>query len=656
MRPNPARAACVLLAVRTLFGQAAYDSEARFETETLAEARAEELALGKAAFVGPTKATAGSFGEFRLRFTVGESGMAPGGGLRVATQHDFEWDMWGGTRLQNKHPGRANFASYRTSTGAALRWQSAHLGNEYFPWQRVNQFVLDGDALRSGDWIEIVFGDRSGGSPGVEIQPMDESSFEQRIFVDALGDGEYLPLANSPRLEILAAGARDLVVLAPTDWEAGTPGWVNVWLDDGLGNPATNYRGTVTLAAGTAGARMPPAHTFTNDDRSAFRFEGVTFDRPGVYRVVARDSEGRVSRSNPVVVHAKLPTRRILWGDLHTHTRYSDGRGTPAEMFEFGRRYAALDFCAISDHAFITTDEMWADIKETTKRYNAPGKYVTLLGYEWSGRSDVGGDHNVYTMADSMPLFRSYLGYTYSNFRHYHGPERQAGHVEDLFRALAGEFRDRSVLAIPHFGGRPGNPEWHNERLQRGIEVFSDHRRSEDWVATFLERGHRVGIVASTDNHSGNAGYGVRRRDVIRGPAGAVFSRFSPAERGTALVAVHADELTREAVFRAIYGRRTYATTGERIALRFEVAGEPMGGEVRASGPVGMRAEVAGTDRISTVRVVKDGTVVFATDPRGETASFEFVDPEGARSGAYYFLDVVQADGEKAISSPVWVN
>ena len=530
------------------------------------------------------------------------------------------------------------------------------MGSQYFPWQRANEFLLEGDALRPGEWIEIVFGDRSGGSPGVEIQPMDETAFEQRVFVDAVGTGEFLPLAQTPTLTFVGAEARDLIVIAPTDWQVGERRWVNVWLDDGLGNPASGYRSTVTLAVDADGARLPRPHAYREGDRGAHRFAGVSFARPGRYRVLARDSEGREGRSNPIVVHERAPRERVVWGDLHTHTRYSDGRGTPEEMFDFGYRYAALDFCAISDHAFITTDRMWEAIKQATKRAHRPGEYVTFLGYEWSGPQDVGGDHNVYTTEDDMPLLRSYLGYSYGNFRHYHGPDRQAGHVEDLFRALAGNSRGENLLTIPHFGGRPGNPQWHNERLQRGIEVFSDHRRSEDWVATFLERGHRVGIVASTDNHSGNAGYGVRRNDVTRGPDGAIFSRFSPAERGTALLAVSAGELSRDSIFQGIYHRRTYATSGERIVLRFEVAGEPMGGEVRVTGPVEIAAQVVGADRLKLVRVVKNGRILYSIDPANDEAAFEFLDADGAPDGAYYYLDVVQTDGEKAISSPVWVN
>lgn len=216
--------------------------------------------------------------------------------------------------------------------------------------------------------------------------------------------------------------------------------------------------------------------------------------------------------------------------------------------------------------------------------------------------------------------------------------------------------RDENILVIPHYGGRRGNPEWHNPKLQRQIEIFSDHRRSEDWATTFLERGHRVGVMASTDNHSGNAGYGVRRIDREVGEDQPLYSRFSPMERGTSLIAVYAEELTRVGVFQGIYHRRTYATTGERIVLRFSAAGELMGGETKAAGPVKLQAAAVGTAGLKAVRLVKNGRIIHVVDPAGDSAEIEFVDQQGAAGGAYYYVDVVQDDGEKAISSPVWVN
>ena len=652
----------VLLSAAALAAQSNYRSHAPFVTEAEAAQKAARLDVGRAELLGANAATVGEHGEFILRFTVGRAGMQTGGGLRVATAHDFGWDMWGGTKLQTTDPKAANFLVYRTSTGAELTWRpwpqggQQSLFREYHPWQTINEFLLKGKALGQGDWIEIVYGSRAGGSPGVEIQPMDETAFEQKVYVDAEGRGEFLPLPQSPTMQVLPGEARELIVVAKTEWAAGEPGWVNVWFDDGLGNPATGYAGAVDLVAEPGASQFRASWDFSAQDKGAHRFEGVSFARPGVYRIRATTRDGKAGVSNPFVVHETKPSATVLWGDLHTHTKYSDGRGTPDEMYGFGRDYAAIDFCAISDHAFTTTDWMWSDIQRATADYNEPGRYVTFLGYEWSGRTDVGGDHNVYTVDGRMPLFRSYNGYNYRNLRMYHGPNKMAGHVEDLFRMLGENFEDENLLVIPHYGGRRGNPEWHNPELQRGIEVFSDHRRSEDWVATYLEKGHRVGIMASTDNHSGNAGYGVRRIDREVGEDRETFSRFSPAERGTALMAVYAESHDRRGVFQGIYHRRTYATTGSRILLRFSVDGLPMGSEGRASAAPEIRVSAIGTTGLKAVRIVRNGKIIHAVDPAGDAVDFEYADRSREEGPAYYYVDLVQDDGEKAISSPVWLD
>ena len=140
----------------------------------------------------------------------------------------------GGARLQDRHPRRARSLAYRTSTGAALRWRSVNLNVEFCPWRRIHEFIVEGDALHPGDWIEVVFGDRAWGSPGVEIRPMDESALEQRIYVDAQGAGDFLPLAESLGLLFSRAG----------------PGTHRA-CGDGLGNPTTGYRGTVSLNRGS---------------------------------------------------------------------------------------------------------------------------------------------------------------------------------------------------------------------------------------------------------------------------------------------------------------------------------------------------------------------------------------------------------------------
>ncbi len=631
-----------------------YKSYARYATEEDAVRKGEQLGLGDATLDGPIETPVNSVVQLHLRFRAGKAGMKTGGGIRLATAHGMGTD-WGGLHLQTKDPQAVNYLAFRTSTGSSLAWTPYTSGqtplfNRYHPWQLLNEFKLTGPSLKPGDTVDIEFN-------GVRMQQYDEEAFLLKFYVDALGNDDYLPLARNPSIRVLPAPAAELNVIVPSGAQAGKAAWVNVWADDGFGNPAASYRGTLTFESDSPDARLPATYTFRAEDRGAHRFEKVSFPSGGTFHVRVRENDGKlVGESNAIVVSAAEQRQKLYWGDLHTHTMYSDGRGTPAETYDFGKRISALDFTAVSDHSFLVEDWMWNDIKATTNRFYQPGNFVTFLAFEWSGMSDVGGDHNVYTSDPDMPIIRCYSYFNYENLRMYRGPNKGANHVEDLFRLLGPRVRNENLLVIPHFGGRQANAAFHNPELQRAIEIFSDHRRSEDWATGFLKRGYRIGIIASTDNHAGNAGYGVRRAAVTRGEGGEVFSKTSPAERGTALVGVYAKDLTREGIFQALYHRQTYATTGTRIVLRFDLDGAPMGSEVRVSAPPKIVASAEGTAPIQSMRLVKDGKVIHSVTPGGRSARLEFQDASSDYAGHFYYIDLVQADGKKAISSPVWTN
>ena len=641
--------AAMIFAAAVMFSQNGYRSQARYLLEEDAIARGQQVDLGDVSWDGPRETVVDAIATYKLKFKVGRAGMKTGGGIRLATAHGMGTE-WGGQRLQTSDPAGENYLAFRTSSGAAIEWKSFQgvgqnpLFTRYHPWQNINQFRLTGPSLKPDDSVDIELS-------RVRMQRWDEAAFTLKFYVDAPGDDDYLPLARNPQIKVAGGEAAELNIAGPADWITGEPGWLNVWAGDQFGNPAEGYRGKVAIEL-PAGGKI--THQFTAEDRGVHRFNGITLPA-GTHRLRAGDGS-LIGESPPLAVHTAAPRERIYWGDIHTHTMYSDGRGTPAETYDFGKRVAAIDFAAVTDHSFITTDAMWRDIRETTQRFYEPGKYVTFLAYEWSGMTDVGGDHNVYTTDSDMPILRCYSYFNYDNLRMYQGPDKGANHVEDLFRLLSQRYRNENLMVIPHFGGRQGNPAFHNQQLQRQIEIFSDHRRSEDWATKFLEKGYRVGIMASTDNHAGNAGYGVRRNQVVRGDEGPAFSRTSPAERGTSLVAAYARELTREGIFQALYHRRTYATTGSRIVLRFEVDGAPMGSEIRTGRPVRITASAEGTAPLASMRIVKNGRIIHSIEPGTVSARLDFTDSSGEYEKVFYYVDLVQKDGEKAISSPVWVN
>jgi len=61
--------------------------------------------------------------------------------------------------------------------------------------------------------------------------------------------------------------------------------------------------------------------------------------------------------------NAQGPSYNIYFGNLHSHTGYSDGSGTPAQAYQHAKNSGAGDFLAITDHAHMMDEAEWADTK-----------------------------------------------------------------------------------------------------------------------------------------------------------------------------------------------------------------------------------------------------------------------------------------------------
>ena len=234
------------------------------------------------------------------------------------------------------------------------------------------------------------------------------------------------------------------------------------------------------------------------------------------------------------------------WSDMHGQSGETIGTGTAREYFAFAKYRSFVDIAGHQGNDFQITDAFWDEINALTAEFDEPGAFLALPGYEWSGNTGLGGDHNVWYREEGRPIYRSSRALVADTTR----PESDCHDVTELFAALAGE----DALVVPHVGGRYADVgHAHDAALEPSVEVHSSWGTFDWIVRDALALGHRVGIVAASDGHKGRPGASWPG-DSKFGACGGLTCHLLP-------------ELTRDALFEHFRRRHHYATTGERLYL-----------------------------------------------------------------------------------------
>ena len=298
----------------------------------------------------------------------------------------------------------------------------------------------------------------------------------------------------------------------------------------------------------------------------------------------------------------------IYFGDLHNHNEVGYAQGSLGRTFEIAREH--LDFFAFTPHGywhdighyennienkwlkgFEVTKKRWPEVVAMVRKYDQPGIFVPITAFEWHSTS-LGDYHILYPYVDGE----------YVRF--------------DDLRQFQQFAKQRDAIMIPHhpanrLGHRGANLKWLDSEVSPVIEIYSEwgnaeydrapysyvrHTEGGRWTQNtlqhFLAQGYRFGVIASTDDHLGFPG-GYRE----------------------GLAAVLATELTREAIFDAIRNRRTYAVTGDRIALDFQLNGRLMGSELPYTRPRELAVTVTGWDQLDRVEILKNNRVIHRDFP-----------------------------------------
>jgi len=574
-------------------------------------------------------ATVGVPGRWTIVYEAGPLGIAKGGAIYLQGSPFWDWSA-----PQVLEPGAYGYTEVSTDA-EGVRLEPRQLGRDLVAVE------VTGRALAAGELVRVVYG---AGPAGAKPDRYAERGSRFWIAVDGDGDGVRKVVMDSPSLDVAPGPPAKLLLTLPSTARPGEHLRLTVAVLDGVGDTGVAVEGKIEFADVPAELDVPSEVLLRPGDGGRKEIE-ILAHEPGVYRLRATGPNGLTGESNPLLVGPEVAP--VLWGDLHGHSQLSDGTGTAEDYFLYARDVAALDVVSLTDHdhwGMLFLDEhpeMWNDIREQVARFHAPGRFVTLLGFEWT--SWIHGHRHVLYFDDEGEVLSSA------------DPDFES--PLQLWAALRG--RDALTFAH-HSAGGPIAVNWDippDPELEPCTEIVSVHGSSEafdspariysplegNFVRDILDRGYRFGFVGSGDSHDGHPGL-VHLAGAATGGVAAIFAR----------------ERTRQGVLEALRERRVYATSGPRIILLVDLDGQPMGSVVSADagGERVLSVTAIGTDRITAVELIHRGKIVARESAGGERSFYgKFaVDGEDLRSGDYLYVRLTQADGGLAWSSPIYVE
>ncbi|MCL4401124.1 MAG: hypothetical protein M1436_00465, partial [Acidobacteria bacterium] len=106
--------------------------------------------------------------------------------------------------------------------------------------------------------------------------------------------------------------------------------------------------------------------------------------------------------------------------------------------------------------------------------------------------------------------------------------------------------------------------------------------------------------------------------------------------------------------------RHAYAAT-DNIIVDFQ-AEEPggkrhmMGEAFASSGAPKLRMKILGTDEIMQIDLIRNNEFLYTQKPGKKDFEFEYIDKSPKPGENYYYVRVMQQDGNLAWSSPIWIK
>lgn len=393
------------------------------------------------------------------------------------------------------------------------------------------------------------------------------------------------------------------------------------------------------------------------------------FNDVGVYTIRLKNLEsGEIFYSSPIKC---LPeeTQSIFWGMLHGESERFDSTESIDSCLRHFRDEKSLNFYATSspDSQEETSPAIWKNLSQHVQELNDDERFCVFLGQQWNSEAPLEGIRQFIYSKDEKPIIRQ--------------KEARTSSLKKIYKSsTAKEFISIPLSTMSDKAGF--NFEEFDPEFERVVEIYNAWGSSE---CTKKEGNHypihsesKKGFHECKEGSCLQALIKNKRFGFIsgglddRGP----FSELYEADQDQyvpGLTAILSDTLSRSELFDALYQRRCYATTGDRIILNYTLAQKKMGGELNTSEKPGLETVrhiegyVAGTSPIETIEIIRNGTVVHHFEPKATHYDFEWDDLDSLESiclkdpktnalFSFYYVRVLLKNGHMAWASPIWID
>ncbi len=344
-------------------------------------------------------------------------------------------------------------------------------------------------------------------------------------------------------------------------------------------------------------------------------------------------------------------TYRILRGEYHRHTEISwDGGadGSLEDMFRYGIDAAAMDWIGNGDHDNGAGREYsWWLVQKFTDTFHVPGAFTPMFTYERSVAYPHGHRNVMFAQRGVRTLPRLAP------------PEHekvQGGVHPDDTKMLYRYLKEHQGICAVHTSATGMGTDWRDNdpAVEPIVEIYQGDRMSYEhegapragfdpqtgklpanvagwfpkgFVNLALQKGYRLGFQASSDHWSTHISYFM----------------------------VLAEKHDRQGILEAVKKRHVYGAT-DNIILDVRSGPFIMGDEFKTRLAPALNIRAIGANDLAKIDILRDSEVVDTLHPQGQGYSTTWTDPRPLPGMHYYYVRVLQRDGEIAWGSPMWIH